>query len=142
MLRPARPDDLPRISALLAAAKLPTAGVAAHLGGFVVFDPGGEVAGVGGLEIHGKRALLRSLAVDPSQQGRGLATAICDRLEDDASRRGIRDLYLLTETAERFFSRRGYAAIDRADAPPEIAASDEFCSLCPQTAVCMRRPVG
>jgi amino-acid N-acetyltransferase len=141
-LRPATRDDLPHICALLASAKLPTAGVAGQLPGFVVCDPGGEVAGVGGLEIHGSLALLRSLAVAPSRQRRGLATSICDRLEQAAARRGIRHVYLLTETAERFFARRGYAAIPRADAPAEIAASEEFSALCPQTAVLMRRAVG
>jgi amino-acid N-acetyltransferase len=142
MLRPAVRDDLPQITALLTAAKLPTAGVGQHLRTFVVSDPDGAIVGVGGLEIHGPLALLRSLAVEASQRNRGLASAICDRLEGEAARRGIGHVYLLTETAERFFSRRGYVAVSRADAPPEIAASEEFSSLCPQSAVFMRRVVG
>jgi len=38
MLRPTRPDDLSAISELLAAVKLPTAGVAEHLDTFVVLE--------------------------------------------------------------------------------------------------------
>jgi amino-acid N-acetyltransferase len=142
LLRAAEARDLPGISALLAGAKLPVADVAEHLRHFVVFDPGTGIAGVGGLEIHGPLALLRSLAVDPARRARGVATAICDRLEGDAARLGIRRLYLLTETAERFFARRGYAAVPRAGAPPEIAASRELSALCPQSAVLMGRAVG
>ena len=45
------------------------------------FESDGAIIGVGGLEVHGSHALLRSLAGSPAYQGRGLATAICDHLE-------------------------------------------------------------
>ena len=139
MVRPASPSDLPAISALLATAKLPAADVAEHLGNFVVAESGGAIVGVAGLEIHESLALLRSLAVSTSHQRHGLATSLCDLLEAEAARRGIEYLYLLTETAASFFSKRGYAAISRDNAPPEIAASKEFSEFCPQSAVFMRR---
>ena len=139
MLRPANASDLSEISELLAMAELPVAGVARHLDAFVVIESGGSIVGVGGLEVHRPQALLRSLAVAPAHQGRGLATAICDHLEAEAASRGVEQLYLLTETAASFFSRRGYVVISREDAPPEIASSEEFSVLCPQSAVFMRR---
>ncbi len=139
MVRPAKQSDIPAISELLASAKLPTAGVSQHLATFVVIESGGSIVGVGGLELHQSAALLRSLAVSPAHQRRGLATTLCDHLEADAARRGVEQLYLLTETAASFFSQRGYAAISRDEAPPEIAASEEFSQLCPESAVFMRR---
>ena len=41
---------------------------------------------------------------------------------------GIRDLYLLTETAETWFSGLGYETVDRSVLPPGILASDEVAS--------------
>ncbi len=139
MIRPATKTDLPAICELLAKARLPTAGVANHLDTFAVLESGGSVIAVGGLEFYNTIALLRSLAVAPTHQGRGLASQICSYLEADASSRGVHDVYLLTETAESFFSGRGYAAISRDDAPPEITSSDEFAKICPESAVLMRR---
>ncbi len=140
MVRPAKPSDLPAISELLINATLPTAGVAKHLESFVVLESGGAIVGVGGLEVHKSVALIRSLAVAPAQQGCGLATAICDHLEAEGASRGLEHLYLLTETAASFFEKRGYAAISRDSAPPEIASTEEFSEICPESAVFMRRP--
>jgi amino-acid N-acetyltransferase len=141
MLRPARPIDLSAIAALLAAFGLPTRGVVDSLDGFVVVELKGRVIGVGGIEIHGRNALLRSLAVSPEHQHAGIATAICDRLEPQAAQHDIESIYILTETAEQFFAGRGYAVIARSEAPAAIAASEEFSDLCPQSATIMRRPV-
>ncbi|MGR8918854.1 MAG: hypothetical protein ACU85V_04495, partial [Gammaproteobacteria bacterium] len=48
---------------------------------------------------------------------------------------------LLTETAAAFFEHLGYSRAPRAAAPATIAATAEFASLCPDTAVCMRRVI-
>jgi amino-acid N-acetyltransferase len=139
MVRPAKPSDLPAIFELLATGKLPTEGVAEHLDTFVVLESNDSIVGIAGLEIHSSAALLRSLAVSPSHQGRGLATILCGHIEAEAARHGLEQIYLLTETAESFFSKRGYAAISRDSVPPEIASSKEFSELCPQSAVLMER---
>lgn len=141
MLRAANPEDLARIHALLSAADLSTTGVSGYLDRFFVFEADGAVEGVGGLEPHGASALLRSLAVAPGQRGRGVGSALCDRLEAEAARRGVTHIYLLTETARRFFLNRGYVSLDRSDAPPEIASSDQFARLCPVSAALMCRAV-
>ncbi len=139
MLRLATPPDLSDIEALLRGARLPSSGVAEHLDTFVVFESGGSIAGVGGIEICGSDALLRSLAVAPALQGRGIAASICDHLEAMAASRGVEQLYLLTETAERYFMKRGYAVAARSEAPSAIASTEEFTMLCPQSAVMLRR---
>jgi amino-acid N-acetyltransferase len=138
-LRPANACDIPEIFKLLEAVELPTRGVADHVGEFVVFESGGAILGVGGLEVHGSHALLRSLAVSPAHQGVGLATAICDHLEAAAERCGIESIYLLTETADEFFAKRGYVVASRTEAPREIASAEEFSVICPQSATFMRR---
>ena len=138
MLRPAATTDLGAISALLEASRLPTEGVAEHLASFVVFERDGEIRGAGGLEVYGRIALLRSLVVTRASRARGIGGLICDRLEAAARERGVAEVFLLTGTAEDFFRQRGYAAVDRSEAPAAIAATREFSALCPDSAALLR----
>jgi amino-acid N-acetyltransferase len=140
-VRTATADDLPRIESLLAAAGLPRDGVAEGLAGFLVAEIDARVVAAAGLERHGEYGLLRSVVVDPACRGQGIAAGLCDALGPRAHAGGMRALYLLTLDAEGYFERLGFAALPRGDVPPEIRASDEFCSLCPDSAVVMRRTV-
>ena len=51
-----------------------------------------------------------------------------------ARRLGVERLHLLTNTAAPFFRANGYAEADCIAAPPMIAASREFTTLCPASA--------
>lgn len=141
----AEPKHLPAIQRLLRESGLPTVGVEEHLDSFVVAEairmadghPAMAVIGVGGMEIHGQFALLRSVVVAVGSQRMGVASAICARLEEQAARRGLTHIYLLTETAESFFKNLGYVVIGRGNAPAEIATTEEFSQLCPDSAVLM-----
>jgi len=65
-------DDEGDIRRLLEASELPTGDLApALLRNFVVQRDGPNLVAVGGLELVGGDALLRSVAVAPAQQGRG-----------------------------------------------------------------------
>jgi mannose-6-phosphate isomerase-like protein (cupin superfamily) len=55
--------------------------------------------------------------------------------------RGVRDVYLLTTTAARFFERAGFATIPRDQAPLAICQTTEFRSLCPASATFMGKGV-
>ncbi len=52
---------------------------------------------------------------------------------------GAREAWLLTETAATYFAGLGWARVERSDAPADVAASVEFTSACPTTAIAMRR---
>ena len=56
-----------------------------------------------------------------------------------AAQFGLRELYLLTNTAAPFFERRGYARIAREAAPAAIRASSESAAICPASAIVMRK---
>ena len=101
-------EHLAAVLELLSGSGLPTSGVEDHLKTFVVALSDGAVKGVGGLEVYDRVGLLRSVAVAEDHRRRGVASEICARLEAEAARRGIDRLFLLTETAESFFARRGY----------------------------------
>jgi amino-acid N-acetyltransferase len=141
IVRAAESSDLSSICELLEQASLPTFGVADHLNTFLVVEADGVIVGAAGFEIYESSALVRSLVVEPSSQGRGVASRVCGDLERAAPRYGIKQLYLLTETAASFFAKRGYAVVSRDTAPHAIAASPEFSEICPQSAVFMRRAV-
>jgi N-acetylglutamate synthase-like GNAT family acetyltransferase len=70
-IRRARPDDWPRIEALIHTAALPLEGAReAFQRGFVA-DREGEIVGVVALEVFADGALLRSLAVGAASRGEG-----------------------------------------------------------------------
>jgi amino-acid N-acetyltransferase len=140
-IEPAQPADEPAIRRLLQQAALPHEDFVPHLPHFLVARHGGAVVGAVGLEIHDGDALLRSLAVAPEWRGDGLGGALVRRIEDEAQRKGVRHFYLLTNTAERFFTQRWFRKIPRDEVPPAIAATAEFARLCPASAVCLVRTV-
>lgn len=143
-LRAARPDDLDAVERLLTASALPTAGVAALLAEhardvIVADDPrrSGELAAVAGLEVLGETALLRSVAVQSTWRAHGLGRALVEDVICLGETRGLTALYLLTTTAEHYFPKFGFERVDRGMVPPEIAATLEFRSACPASAVAM-----
>lgn len=99
----------------------------------------GVLVAVVGVERHGAAGLLRSLAVAPDARGLGFAGILVYAAEHWAADQGIATLYLLTQTAEAFFARRGYLRLARERAPPAIAATTQFAGLCPGTAAFMAK---
>lgn len=63
--------------------------------------------GVVGLEVYGKVALLRSLAVSATSRGNGYGKDLVARAERYAQSLGVTEIYLLTTTAATFFEQLG-----------------------------------
>lgn len=139
-IRPAQAKDLATGIRLLADAGLPTADVSVERLALVA-ERNGQVAGLIGLEQYGALGLLRSLVVDSGDQGYGLGQQLVDALEQLATANGIRELWLLTIDADRYFERLGFLRQSRSAVPDAIAASEEFSSLCPDDAVLMKKSV-
>jgi amino-acid N-acetyltransferase len=127
---------------LLGQANLPTADLTAgHLEHFFGCGAADAPRGVVGIELHGREALLRSLAVDPDMRGRGCAKALVARAERHARELGARRVYLLTTTAADFFAHLGYKRLERDRAPESIRATSEFSALCPASSVLMLKEI-
>lgn len=125
---------------LLAAAQLPAAHLsAAQLAHFFGCGPQDRPQGIGGVEMHGSDALLRSLAVDEKVRGQGCGKALVAALEHHARKQGALHIYLLTTTAARFFENLGYRVLARDAAPERIRATPEFSILCPSNAAFMAK---
>ncbi|HTD71565.1 MAG TPA: arsenic resistance N-acetyltransferase ArsN2 [Gemmatimonadales bacterium] len=136
-ITPAAPADLPAIVELLAASKLPRASIEDHVASTLVARHDSGVVGTAALELYGSAALLRSVAVATQLRGQGLGAALTVAALDLARRRGVRTVYLLTETAGRFFPKFGFTAITRAQVEPVVLASLEFTTACPKSALVM-----
>jgi amino-acid N-acetyltransferase len=130
--------DLPQVLALLSSHGLPLEGVAEHLGTMVVARRDGAVVGAAALETYADGALLRSVAVARELQGCGLGRRLTIAALEMARARGLRDLFLLTTSADGYFPRFGFERIERAAVPGSVQASIEFRSACPASAIVMR----
>lgn len=137
--RSAVPADEAGMRSLLSSCDLPHEDIADHLPQFIVASHGDWVVGTVGLEVLGHSGLLRSLAVAGPWRDQGLATGLFAVIAERARQLGIAELWLLTTTAEGLFAKLGFRTVSRAGAPPEVQATLEFRSLCPESAVCMRR---
>lgn len=138
----ATPADRAAIVALLRACDLPTADLPSSLEHFFVGQAGDRIVGVIGLEVHGNRGLVRSLAVAPGHRGQRLARALWHAALGRARDLGLGDLFLLTATAEAIFAHWGFVRVAREAAPDEIRQTEQFRSLCPASAAVMRLAVG
>lgn len=138
-IEPLTRRELPKILELLDEADLPAAGVEEHLDSFIVARDEGALVGCVGMEVYGDVGLLRSLVVRPSTRGSGVGRLLVEALFERAREKGLDSLYLLTTTADDYFSRFGFEAIAREDADPRLQASEEFRGACPDSAICMVR---
>ena len=130
--------DLPQVLDLLTQARLPLAGVEAHLNGFVLAFRDDGLIGCAGLERYGAAALLRSVAVAEGERNSGLGKQLVRRLLEQARAEGVESIILLTTTAAAFFQKLGFTTISRAEAPQAVQCSVEFQEACPASATVMR----
>lgn len=100
-----------------------------------------KIIGTAGLEIFDDCALLRSVSVTNDEKGKGYGRVINDEIEIFAKESGINCMYLLSTTAKDFFDRQGYCVIKREEAPEAIKQTTEFSSLCPASAVVMKKRI-
>lgn len=139
-IAPATGDDMRAIAALLRAAELPHDDIGPHVANFFVARAGdGAIAGAAGAEVCGADALLRSLVVAAEWRGAGLGSRLVATLDDTAARWGVRRWWLLTTTAEAFFTARGFRVADRDEAPEAIRRTKQFDGGCCCSAICMTR---
>jgi len=129
------------VIALLTSEKLPVADLPASLENFVVALENGELIGVAGLEVYDEYGLLRSLAVKSDFRSKGIAGKLLRRIDALGKLENLKELYLLTETAPAYFTRKGFDRITRSDVPAKVQLSSEFSHVCPASAIVMKKVI-
>lgn len=130
------PGEKPDILTLLESQDLPVSDVSDQII-FYKWIESDQVFGYAGTEISGNIALLRSVVILPEKQKSGTGRKMITDLLDHLKKSGISEVYLLTTTAEGFFSKLGFSIINRSNAPVDIQATSEFKSVCPSSAIFM-----
>jgi amino-acid N-acetyltransferase len=133
----AEPKNRNGIISLLQEEKLPADDLSVDLLNFFVAKDNGNLIGSIGLEIYDHNGLLRSLVVKASHRKMKVATALVNELEVSARKMGLKNIYLLTETAEGYFTKKGYVTITRREAPTSLEHSTQFSHVCPSSATLM-----
>lgn len=141
VFRNANESDWPTIRDALSATDLPIDDLSpAALGDFRIAEADdGRWCGAAAVQRCGDAGLLRSVIVSHAGRGAGLGRQIVADAERQALEAGILELWLLTIDADAFFAKLGYETMARYQAPAAVGKSAEFASLCPGTAVPMRK---
>lgn len=137
----AEPADIADIIKLLQKNNLPSDDISFATQHFWIVKDGEKLIGVIGLEVFNEYGLLRSMATDSEYRNKGIATMLVNGLFAYAQKEGLKEIYLLTETAETYFSNKGFRNVNREDVPNAVKASKEFSHLCPSTAIVMKKQV-
>jgi amino-acid N-acetyltransferase len=136
--RKATAADTPAIQALLEQSKLPTESVGGDVTEFFLAESEGVLIGVAGFEYYGDDALLRSVAVPAHLQSEGIGSQLVDWMLHHAREQNIGRIVLLTETAEKFFRKKGFLVVDRATIRNDaLRQSSEFSHVCPSSSTTM-----
>lgn len=138
--RPARADDARRIAELInyhaergRMLHRSLESVYENLRAFQVAEEDGRIVGCVAVGLFwSDLAEVKSLAVDPAEQGRGVGGKLLQAAIADARRLGLKRLFALTyETS--FFERSGFRKIDRGTLPEKVWRE---CVACPKADQC------
>ncbi|MHA2247790.1 MAG: arsenic resistance N-acetyltransferase ArsN2 [Candidatus Hodarchaeales archaeon] len=129
--------DRESVYSLLKLVDLPIEGVTDNFHNFYVAWERNQLQGCAGIEVYEEVGLIRSVAVHPSSQGHGLGRKLVETIQRFSIEKGLAEIYLLTENAEKFFLKLDYVVLPRDEADDKVKQSVEFISLCPVSATCM-----
>ncbi len=95
----------------------------------------GSVIGCVGIERFGRQVLVRSLAVDVNERGRGVARALLEAAIELAGSDGAAELIVaVTTTATEVLTRVGFSVIAREELHGPVTTSTELSGVCPEDA--------
>jgi amino-acid N-acetyltransferase len=145
MVRKAKPTDVPAIARLVNvyAAKgdllpLTPQELSDRIDEFQVFEQEGQIAGVCSVFVYGPDlAEIRSLAVWPECEGKGIGRALTEACIAATKARPVRRVFALTYKPG-FFERLGFRVVDRLTLPEKVWKDCRRCSkwdYCDETAV-------
>jgi amino-acid N-acetyltransferase len=104
-----------------------------NLRDYFVFELEGRVIGCGALHIDWEDlAEIKSVAVHPDNQQRGIGRAIVEKCIEEAKELGLKRVFALTYKPQ-FFARLGFSDVDKNDLPHKVWSE---CINCPKFPDC------
>ncbi len=140
-IRPATTNDAGSVFELLQNNNLPVIDIDKALPDFFVAEADNQIAGVIGLEKYDHYGLLRSMTTNAAYRNQGIASKLVDALFRHANMLGLKEIYLLTETAKDYFLKKAFVPIERNEVPDSVKESPEFSHLCPTSATIMKKSI-
>lgn len=140
-IRTAKPSDFSSVVGLLKQTGLPTEDLNPALSNFLLAFADEKLVGSAGVEINGTYGLLRSVSVLNEFRNYKIARRLVNDLTKQVRLEGVKELYLITTTADSYFEKQGFERINRENVPVEIAQSQQFSSICPSSAVVMKKAI-
>jgi UDP-N-acetylmuramate: L-alanyl-gamma-D-glutamyl-meso-diaminopimelate ligase len=138
-MRPAQRADMPEVRKVIAMVGLDEVARDDQFGSFYVLSNERGIVGTVALEVLGDDAILRALAVDPEHRGAGYGWMLADMAVSQARWRGVRRIYLVTETASDFFAAKfGFRIVDRSTLSKLVSAHETFTRPADAQLVAMR----
>ncbi len=138
ILKNASKANAPALSDFLQQVKLPTSDLPADLSGFTLAFDGEQIVGSAGMELKGEIGLLRSVAVTETCRNQHLGQRLFAAALEYARSHEVQEVFLITNTAKRYFEKNGFQQIDRLDVPIEVLETKQFRELCPSSSVVMK----
>lgn len=90
------------------------------------------VVGCAALHVdHALLAEIRSVAVDPARQSKGIGRLLVDAQVEEARRLGVKNAFVLTDKPD-YFKKLGFHEIDMADLPRKIWRDCVNCPVFPE----------
>ena len=119
--------DAEQLHELLKALDLKWQSVVDNPANFLILNNEDGFAGCVCLEVFRREAVLRSLAVKKESRGIGYGWLLADRAIDVAKRRGVRRVYIATESASDFFAAKlGFRVVDQSTIAEQVLQSKAF----------------
>lgn len=138
LIQTATPANFPALHELLAISDLTAAGVDPATGVYFVAIQQERLLGMIGIEVYGSASLVRSFAVSPAARKSGVGNALLQHALHYLKTSGLPEVFLLTNTAEDYFSRQGFTKIDRQEIPAVVLESSALGNSCPASSICMK----
>ncbi|WP_457625522.1 N-acetyltransferase [Persephonella sp.] len=105
---------------------------------FYVYEENGKIAGIGSLHIFWEDlAEIKSLAVLPEYQGKGIGKKIVKECIKEAKQLGIKKVFALTYVPD-FFQKLGFKIVDKSEFPQKVWTE---CIHCVKFNECKEIPV-
>jgi len=136
---PAEQDDFDALDQMLGEQGLDVPDLADNMDDYIVLRGAHGLAGCIGVELHGKTALLKDLALRPERRGEGLSWLLAEAAVRTAAHRGIKSLYMfgVPETL-RTGKMLGFAVVECTDMDEQMKHSQTLSRAWYTKGTCLR----